>query len=162
VLLAGLAAAGAFGRFSGGIADDNAMARINVYAVFTLMSWKELFLGGDINGVLRLARERLDLPLIESAFVIFVVQFGILGTALLLGMLVRLIRIILIGAPGHVVMAVVAFFVIALSNNGLATKSSAVFLILGLTIAFHPGARASRPPPLPPGGRAPPPRPHPC
>lgn len=137
VLLGGLAAAGAFGRFAGGMADDNAMARIRVYEVFGLLSWHDLLVGGDINAVVKLVRERYDLPYIESALVIFVVQLGILGTVLLLGMLARLVRIILIGAAWPVTMAVVAFFVVALSNNGLATKSSSVFLLLGLAITLH-------------------------
>ncbi len=138
VLLAILAGAGALGRFGGGIADDNAMARIEVYGVFRFLSWGEILLGTDINAVLRIVNERFGLPFIESSFVVFAVQFGLVGAALLLGMLARLMRVLVAGSPGSVVMAVVAFFAVALSNNGLSTKTTSMFLIVSLAIAFHP------------------------
>ncbi|RVU20580.1 VpsF family polysaccharide biosynthesis protein [Methylobacterium oryzihabitans] len=138
VLLAVLAAAGALGRFGGGIADENAMARVDVYGVFRFLSWGEILLGTDINAVLKIVNERFGLPFIESSFVVFAVQFGLIGAALFLGMLARLMRVLVAGSPGSVVMAVVAFFAVALSNNGLSTKTTAMFLIVTLAIAFHP------------------------
>ncbi|MEH3147860.1 MAG: VpsF family polysaccharide biosynthesis protein [Methylobacterium frigidaeris] len=150
--LGALAAAGALGRFGGGIADENAMARIDVYGVFRFLSWSEILLGTDINAVLRIVNERFGLPFIESSFVVFVVQFGLFGAALFLGMLARLVRAVAAGAPGSVVMALCAFFLVALSNNTLSTKTTSVFLIVSLAIAF----RSSSPPPLLPPPPPPP------
>ncbi|GJD47485.1 hypothetical protein OPKNFCMD_0193 [Methylobacterium crusticola] len=146
VVLAGLVAAGALGRFGGGIADENASARIEVYGVLAFLPWRDILLGGDIDAVLKLVQEKYGLPFIESSLLVFVVQFGLFGAALLLGMMARLVRVILRGSRPSAAMAVVAFFAIALSNNGLSTKTSSVFLIIVLAVTMHPGGPPRRAP----------------
>lgn len=137
-LVGGLFALGALTRFDGGIADDNAMSRVDVYGILGLLSWNQLLLGGDIETVRKLIQERYDYASIESSFLVFLVQFGLIGTIVFLGMMARLARAILSGASGPTILAFLSFFVIALSNNGLSVKSSSIFLLIILGIAFHP------------------------
>ncbi|WP_162560713.1 VpsF family polysaccharide biosynthesis protein [Methylobacterium durans] len=140
LLLGGLVAAGALDRFSEGMADGNARARVDVYGVLSYLSWNELLLGGDIGAVRKLAWEKFKLPYIESSVVVLVVQFGLIGAAVFALMLGRLVMTILRGGGlGGVVLGTVIFFAAALSNNGLSSKTASVFLLLSLAIAFHSG-----------------------
>ena len=148
VLLGALLAAGALGRFSEGMADGNAMARVDVYGVLSYLTWNELLLGGDILAVRKLAWEKFKLPYIESSVVVLIVQFGLIGAVIFALMLGRLVRVILAGARGSAILGTVIFFTAALSNNGLSSKTTSVFLLLALAIAFHPEA------PERPGARA--------
>ncbi|MDR7037938.1 MULTISPECIES: VpsF family polysaccharide biosynthesis protein [Methylobacterium] len=140
VLLGALVAAGALDRFSEGMADGNARARVDVYGVLSYLSWNELLLGGDIEAVRKLAFEQFKLPYIESSVVVLIVQFGLIGAGFFALMLGRLVVTILRGAQGSAILGTVIFFAAALSNNGLSSKTPSVFLILSLAIAFHPAA----------------------
>lgn len=138
IIAAGLFTIGGLGRFDSALVDQNAMARIQVYGVFGSMSWPEIVLGGDINSILKLVNINYNLPFIESSLVVYVVQFGIVGTVLLLGSLVRLAHRMVANAHLGGALAVWAFLIISLSNNTLSTKTSAVFLIVTLGITIRP------------------------
>lgn len=137
VLIGAMVAAGALSRFDGPIPDSNAMSRVNVYGVLSLLSWKDFLLGGDIESIRKLIQERYEYDSIESSLLIFVVQFGLIATAVFLAALVRLAQTIVRGAGLPITLAFVSFFILALSNNSLSVKSSSVFLIVILGIAFH-------------------------
>ncbi len=138
VLLGGLYAAGALQRFQGGLVDESAMARVDIYGVFHFLSWSEILFGTDVAKVRQVALEQFGYSFIESSLVIFVVQFGAIGTALFLGLLANLVRVMLAGARLGVAIGTIAFFIIATSNNGLSTKNAGIFLLFTLILALRP------------------------
>jgi hypothetical protein len=74
-----LASLGLFERFQNGLIDESALARVNIYRLFELVSWKEILFGTDIGNIRRLALYHFDLEFIESSLVMFVFQFGLLA-----------------------------------------------------------------------------------
>jgi hypothetical protein len=142
LLIAGLVAAGFVDRFENGLFDESAMARVNIYRVFELVSWNEILFGTDIEMVRRLALERFGLEFIESSLIIFIFQFGLIGTLVFLLFLGRTFFVLTAGAQRNVVLATFAFLIIALGNNGLSSKTAMIVMMFMLVIAFRD------PPPL--------------
>jgi hypothetical protein len=138
VVLGVLAGAGALERFQGGLVDESAMARVNIYGVFDDLTWGEFLFGSDLDRVRQIALERYGFKFIESSLVIFVVQFGAIGTAIFAALLLNLVRVLLSGAGLAVWIGTVSFLVVSASNNGLSTKTSGMFMLFSLTIAFRP------------------------
>lgn len=138
LLIVALYGAGALDRFKGGIVDANARARVDIYGVFEYMSWSDIFLGMDPMAMRKIAKIYLNLEFVESSIVIFVTLFGLLGTVFFVGLFAYLLRVLLTGAKLSVILATMAFFVIALSSNGLSTKGAGVFTLIMLIIAFRP------------------------
>ena len=67
---------GLFERFQNGLIDESALARVNIYRLFELVSWKEILLGTDIANIRCLALCHFDLEFIESSLVMFVFQLA--------------------------------------------------------------------------------------
>lgn len=145
ILVGGMVAAGALGRFATDGSDANAMSRIDIYGILSLLSWKDLLLGTDIEAVRKLITERYEYGTIESSLLAMTIEFGVVGAIVFLSVLLRTAWSVARGASLAVKVATVSFFVVALTNNGLSTKSSAIFLILVLGIAFHDEGRTTRP-----------------
>jgi len=124
-------------RFQGGLFDESAMARLNIYGLFELVSWNEILFGADIDYIRKLALEHFDLQFIESSIVMFVFQFGLFGTIVFLLVMARTFLVLLSGANRHVAIGAAVFFAIAGGNNSLTTKSSIVLMIVLLIIGFH-------------------------
>jgi hypothetical protein len=140
-----LPSVGLLDRFQSGLFDESAMARVNVYRLFGFVSWEEILFGTDIDAIRRLALSRLDLDYIESPVVMFVFQFGLFGTIAFVLCLIRTFVALLAGAGRYVVVGTVAFFVVALGNNSLATKVPNIMLmIMLLIVAFHGERRPTR------------------
>jgi hypothetical protein len=137
VMIGGLIAAGFTDRFEHGLFDESAMARIEIYRVFDLVNWSQILFGADIEAVRTLAKERFDLDFIESSLVVFIFQFGLIGTIVFLFFLGRLFFALIAGAQRNVVLASIAFVIIALGNNGLSAKSSMIVMLFVLVIAFR-------------------------
>ncbi|MBR1219146.1 VpsF family polysaccharide biosynthesis protein [Bradyrhizobium sp. U87765 SZCCT0131] len=140
-LIAVMFAAGALSRFDGGVVDQSALARVNIYGVFDYLTWNEFLFGGDITRIQRIALDVFGLPFIESSVVIFTVQFGLVGAILFAVLLANLFRALLKHAPWNVIAATVIFFTLSLSNNALSTKSADV-LMMSLLIM---GCKAAAP-----------------
>jgi hypothetical protein len=136
-VLALLLQLGLLDRFQSGLFDESAMARVNIYGLFDLVTWNEILFGADIGYIRQLALEHFDLQFIESSLVMFIFQFGLLGTIVFLLMMARTFWVLLSGAGRFVVIGTVAFFAIAGGNNSLTTKSSIVMMIILLVIGFH-------------------------
>jgi hypothetical protein len=133
-----LPSVGFLDRFQNGLFDESALARVKVYQLFGLVSWQEILFGTDIDAIRRLALEHLNLEYIESPLVMFVFQFGLFGTIAFLLSMTRTLTALLAGAGIHVLIGTVAFFVVALGNNSLASKVPNVMLmIMLLIVAFH-------------------------
>jgi hypothetical protein len=135
---------GLFGRFQNGLIDESALARVNIYRLFDLVSWNEILFGADIGDIRRLARFHFDLEFIESSLVMFVFQFGLFGTVILLLFLARTFVVLLSGAGRYVYIGTAAFFIIAFGNNSLSTKTPNILMVVLLIVAFHGGREALR------------------
>jgi hypothetical protein len=148
LLLAGLFALGFADRlFETGLFDESAMARVSIYRVFELVGWRDILLGSDIEAVRKIALERFELEFIESPFVVFVFQFGLVGMLVFLLVLTRTFVALLSGAPRNVVLGACAFLLVALGNNTLSSKTPTIGMLFLLIVAFRappPGARAWR------------------
>ncbi|WP_375409498.1 VpsF family polysaccharide biosynthesis protein [uncultured Methylobacterium sp.] len=144
LVVAALYAAGALSRFESGLDDSNARARVAIYDVFDYLSWQDILVGTDIARVRKIALIYLKLEYIESSLVIFVIQFGVLGTMAFAGLFGWLLRILLIGAKPAVLLGTLVFFTVILSSNGLTSKGSAIFLLMTLIIAFRPAQPKTR------------------
>lgn len=140
--LIALGAVGALDRFLPGLDDANAQTRIDVYGVFSHMSAAQILFGIDPAAMLAIARTYYKLETIESPVVMFVALFGALGTAVFVTLFALVVRTMLRGAQGALVVGTGVFFLVALSSNGLSAKGSAVFLLFTLLIALHPPRRA--------------------
>jgi hypothetical protein len=140
VMIAGLLALGFADRLQSALFDESAMARVSIYRVFELVTWQEILLGSDIEAVRKLAADRFELEFIESPFIIFVFQLGLIGAVAFILVLTRTFWVVVSGARRNVVLATVAYFVVALGNNTLATKTPTIAMLFLLIIAFHPPA----------------------
>ena len=117
---------------------------MNIYRLFELVSWKEILFGTDIGNIRRLALYHFDLEFIESSLVMFVFQFGLIGTVIFLLFLARTFMVLLSGASRYVFIGTAAFFIIAFGNNSLSTKTPNTLMIMLLIVAFHGGRDAVR------------------
>jgi len=135
--LATLVQLGLVDRFQSGLFDESAMARVNIYGLFSLVSWDEILFGADIARIRWLASEYFDLDYIESSIVMFVFQFGLFGTIVFLLALARTFVVLLSGAGRYVVLGTCVFFLVASSNNALSSKTPIVMMIVMLAVAFH-------------------------
>jgi hypothetical protein len=134
---------GLLARFQDGLLDNSGMARVNIYGLFELVSWREILFGADVREIGKMALQHFDLEFIESSIVNFVFQFGLFGTIFFLLFMARTFLVLLAGAGREVVVSTLAFFVVAGSNNGLSAKTQIVLMIVLLIVAFHgpPSAR---------------------
>ena len=130
-------AAGALSRFESGFVDQSSLARVSIYGVFDYLSWKEFLFGADIARVQRIALDIFGLPFIESSFVIFTVQFGLIGAILFALLLANLFRALLKGRSAIVSLAAIMFFALALTNNALSVKSADILMMTLLTMCDH-------------------------
>jgi len=136
-VLAILSQLGLLERFQNGLFDESAMARVNIYGLFDLVSWNEILFGADIGYIRKLALDHFDLQFIESSIVMFVFQFGLFGMVVFLLVMARTFIVLLSGASRFVIAGTVAFFTIAGGNNSLTTKTPIVMMIILLIIGFH-------------------------
>jgi hypothetical protein len=137
VALLALLEFGLLERFQSGLFDTNAMARVNVYALFSLVSWNDILFGANAEDISKLAALHLDLDFIESSIVLFIFGFGLFGTILFLAVMARTFIVLVSGAGRYVLIGTCAFFLAASGNNALATKTPIVLMIVLLIIAFH-------------------------
>jgi hypothetical protein len=135
---------GLFERFQNGLIDESALARVNICRLFELVSWNEILFGADIGNIRRMALYHFDLEFIESSLVMFVFQFGLIGTVIFLLFLARTFITLLWGAGRYVLIGTAAFFIIAFGNNSLSTKTPNVLMIMLLIVAFHGGRNVIR------------------
>ncbi|MDO1582788.1 VpsF family polysaccharide biosynthesis protein [Rhizobium oryzicola] len=137
MVIAGLFAAGFLSRFGTNLFDDNFMARVRIYQVFSLVSWQDIFTGMDAPTLLALVRTRLDLPYIESAPVFIILTLGLPAAVGFTYIVVKYFNALLAGVPVQAKIAGIMYIVVNLSNNGLATKSPDIIFLTVLIIAFR-------------------------
>ncbi len=136
VLVSILAAAGLLSRFSGGVVDQNFLARTEIYRVFEYVSWQQILFGMDVTQLLKIVNDKLNLPYIESTPVDLTFQLGLIlalpFVLLVLWLTLRLLR----QQPRFAWIGTTVFFVVALSNNTLSQKNASFTLLVVLLVAF--------------------------
>ncbi|MBL0936881.1 MAG: hypothetical protein IBJ07_19235 [Rhizobiaceae bacterium] len=131
-----LIGAGFLDRFEGGLIDESAMARLDVYRVFEYVSWRDIIAGTDIANIQNIVETRLDLLYIESTPVILTFQLGLPGALLFTGLVVYLFAHLLRLNGRAAAIGTAIFFVVALSNNHLSTKMATVTMVVVMLVAF--------------------------
>ena len=74
---------------------------------------------------------------IESSIVVFIFQFGIIGSSILIGGLLYVFYRLGRGAQIQVKVGLLTFLLVALTNNTLSAKGPALTVIFLLAIAFR-------------------------
>ena len=143
-LVAALLAGGLLSRFAEGIFDENAMSRITVYQVFSFTSLRDVLFGADLNEILKLVNEKLKLPYIESTPVILIYLLGLPLALVFAGLVFWIFARLLRYAERPELIGIIVFFVAALSNNTLSTKTPTVAIFIVLLAALANGV-----PPIP-------------
>lgn len=131
-----LIGAGFLDRFEGGLIDESAMARLDVYRVFEYVSWRDIIAGTDIAIIQNIVETRLDLLYIESTPVILTFQLGLPGALFFTGLVVYLFAHLLRLNGRAAMIGTAIFFVVALSNNHLSTKMATVTMVVVMLVAF--------------------------
>jgi hypothetical protein len=139
-----LIGAGFLDRFEGGLIDESAMARLDVYRVFEYVSWRDIIAGTDIAIIQNIIETRLDLLYIESTPVILTFQLGLPGALFFTGLVIYLFAHLLRLNGRAAAIGTAIFFIVALSNNHLSTKMATVTMIVVMLVAFmqRPVARS--------------------
>ncbi|MCC2099115.1 MAG: VpsF family polysaccharide biosynthesis protein [Hyphomicrobiales bacterium] len=127
-------------RFSGGLVDDSAKTRVEIFKVFGFVGWSDILLGSDVDAIRKMALERLGIIHIESPFVTFIFSFGLPMTVVFLVFLVWFFYRLARNTHPVVGLTLLAFLIVALSNNTLSTKVPSFFIAIILAIgmrAYH-------------------------
>lgn len=137
VALFAMAQLGLLERFiTDGYVDDSANARVEIYRLFSMVTWRDILLGADLLWIKKLAFEKLGFEFIESPVIMFVFQFGAVGAAVLFGTILWTFWRLVAGQNWRAAMGVVAFLLCALSNNTLASKNQAVLMMIVYLLAY--------------------------
>jgi hypothetical protein len=141
-----LASAGLLTRFGDGVFDANAMVRVSVYDIFGHVGWQDLMFGMPADALVEVVQKQLHLPTLESAPIAILMLLGLPMALLFAGALVWTMLRLLRFASASTRIALLTFFVAALSNNALSTKTPAVAIVLVLVLAFSNREAAKRAP----------------
>lgn len=132
-----LQALGLMNRLNSGLVDESTMARIDIYSIFNYVTLRDVLLGADMNWITQIVNEQIGIEIIESTPVVLIFQLGLPGaiafTALTIFLFWRLCRAV--GIPER--LSTLAFFITALSNNTLSTKTASVLAIVVLLVALQ-------------------------
>ena len=132
VLLAG----GLLNRFEATLFDENFMARVTIYQVFSYVSWGQIMFGMPADALLAIVNEELGLPFIESSIVVMVLLFGLPVAIFFAVSFALLLRGLLRDAPVPAWTAVISFLLVSLSNNALSSKTPELLIVTVLLLAF--------------------------
>ncbi|MET3577294.1 hypothetical protein ABID19_000309 [Mesorhizobium robiniae] len=145
VLVAVLFSGGLLNRFSNTIFDENFMARVTIYQVFGLVSWKDILFGMNGDELLKIVNEKLHLPFIESAPVVIIMLFGLPIAVLFIVLIFWFIFRLLRGAPLPAWIGTMTFLLAALSNNALSSKSPEITILVVLLLAYRNASYRKQP-----------------
>ena len=122
----------------GDLMDGSAMTRINVYDVFDYISDANLWWGTP-SDVLWQAQLRANCLVIENSFVMFVLNFGIVFTAVLILLVANIIRKLLKNYSfKSKAFIIVAFLLISNANNALAVSAIPLSVFFLCSVYFTP------------------------
>ncbi|MGK9051413.1 VpsF family polysaccharide biosynthesis protein [Xaviernesmea oryzae] len=153
VLIAVLLAGGLLSRFSS-VVDENSLARVRIYQIFSYVGWKEILTGMDATDLLTLVNEKLGLPFIESAPVIIIMLLGLPAAIVFTLIVIRYVLRLLRGTPAAAKIGASIFILVDLSNNALATKTPDIILLTILIVGFRSSVSAAHVPARPRAGEA--------
>lgn len=135
-LITGLFSLGLLNRFNNTIFDENFMARVTIYQVFSYVSWGDILFGMNANDLLAIVNQKLHLPYIESAPVVIILLFGLPIALLFTVVVFWLPARLLTGTPLQAKLATIIFLLAALSNNTLSSKTPEMTMIVVLLLAY--------------------------
>ncbi|WP_206616813.1 MULTISPECIES: VpsF family polysaccharide biosynthesis protein [unclassified Mesorhizobium] len=136
-LVAILFSGGLLNRFGNTIFDENFMARVTIYQIFGLVSWKDILFGMNVDDLLAIVNEKLHLPYIESAPVVIIMLFGLPIAVLFIVLVFWFIFRLLRAAPLPAWIGTMTFLLAALSNNALSSKAPDITTIVVLLLAYR-------------------------
>ena len=112
------------------------MVRLSIYDIFNFVSWQSLLFGMPANALIDVVQKQLHLPTLESAPIAIIMLFGLPMALFFAGLLAWIVLRLLRFASAATSIATLAFFVAALSNNALSTKTPAFAIALVLVLAY--------------------------
>jgi hypothetical protein len=142
-VIAVLFALGFLDRLQSGLVDNSSMARLKVYGLFALATPDEILWGMDFDRVMFAAQRVLGLSAIESSIVWYVLQYGIIGAALLVLALLNYIYFLARGRDGLVWLSALTFLIVASTNNTLSAKGPALTFVSALVLCCRCQPRAA-------------------
>jgi hypothetical protein len=120
-----------------GLVDKSTMARISILNVFDLLNGQDLWWGIGAETLTKLTSQGLRMDSVENSIVVYVFQFGIIGSVFLIAALLYAFYVLGRGAQLPVKLGLLVFLLVALSNNTLSAKGPALTVIFLLAIAFR-------------------------
>jgi hypothetical protein len=120
-----------------GLVDASAQTRVVILQVFDFISWRDLIFGAGLQTLNRIALSTLRLPTVENSIVVFIFQFGLVGTACLVSGFLYALYTLARGTSIEVKMALLTFLVVGLSANTFSTKGSEIMMTFVLAVAFR-------------------------
>ena len=130
--------------------DASALSRFRVYDIFGVLNNSEMLFGTHRTLANALLQGPVGVHRSESALVDFVLQFGVIGTAVLVFALARFLSALALASGSrYAVLEIGAFLVIALSNNTFSAKGP-LLVAAALLAVCSPRERYAyrlRPPP---------------
>lgn len=144
VLVGVMYSGGLLDRFGQSLFDENFMARITIYQVFSHVSWRDIMFGMNVQDLLGIVNDKLHLPYIESAPVVIILLFGLPVALFFTGLIAWILLRMLRNAPRAAWIGTITYLLTALSNNALSSKNPEIVIVLVLLLAYG-GRQASRP-----------------
>ncbi len=120
-----------------GLADESAETRVIVFHVFDYIEWHDLIFGAGLETLNRIALTILHLPTVENSVIVFIFQFGLVGTACLIGGFLYALFVLACGSTAPIKIALFSFLAVALAANSLSIKTPEIMLVFILAIAFR-------------------------
>ena len=118
---------------SSGLNDSSSQARFVIYGIFNYMSHTQLLFGMPRKLAEYIIENSLKLPRSESSIVDYVIQFGIVGTAVIVSALLYFYwQVIKTARSTFVAIGVAVFIGVAATNNTFSSKGAHSVIIAAL------------------------------
>lgn len=129
---------------SNALFDENARVRVESLRLISLLQPQELWFGLGSDRLLAILEADRTIPIIENFWIVYLLQFGLIGAVPLSAALIYfVVRIAPKGPVGLVGMVV--FLAVASTNNSLSTKTGALVFYAALSAGFACLTRHARP-----------------
>jgi hypothetical protein len=120
---------GALDRISKGFVDQSTKSRVVIYNLFDYMTPDQFYYGMDYERAMYYVRMGLKIDYIESAIVVYIINFGVYAGVVLLLAIIGYALCLVWDASWLTRLVAVSFLTLVLSNNGLATKSAGLMFL---------------------------------
>jgi hypothetical protein len=137
LLLVLIVVSGAAERFEklGLFTDASSQTRFRIYRIFDYLTWNQVVFGVPLHWATYIENTILKLPTSESPVVDMVVQFGVIGTSILIPALFYYFWRLGTKADLYVAMSVIMFLTVTSTNNDFSAKGPAMAFITTLIVS---------------------------